>query len=128
LVHCIGSAVEQIQWGKQDIMFAGGGEEVEWTMSSLFDAMGAMSSKYNDSPETASRAFDTTRDGFVIAGGAGMIVLEEYEHAKSRGAKIYAEVTSIRMQPRPPLEISPKPKLYIAFLEKKGLMSLPLSA
>lgn len=91
-LHCIGSAVEQIQWGKQDIMFAGGGEEVEWTMSSLFDAMGAMSSKYNDSPETASRAFDTTRDGFVIAGGAGMIVLEEYEHAKSRGAKIYAEV------------------------------------
>ena len=91
-LHCIGSAVEQIQWGKQDIMFAGGGEEVEWTMSSLFDAMGAMSSKYNDSPETASRAFDTTRDGFVIAGGAGMIVLEEYEHAKARGAKIYAEV------------------------------------
>ena len=91
-LHCIGAAVEQIQWGKQDIMFAGGGEEVEWTMSSLFDAMGAMSSKYNDSPKTASRAFDATRDGFVIAGGAGMIVLEEYEHAKARGAKIYAEV------------------------------------
>ena len=91
-LHCIGAAAEQIQWGKQDIMFAGGGEEVEWTMSSLFDAMGAMSSKYNDSPETASRAFDETRDGFVIAGGAGMVVLEEYEHAVARGAKIYAEV------------------------------------
>lgn len=92
-LHCIGSAVEQIQWGKQDVMFAGGGEELEWTMSSLFDAMGAMSSKYNDTPQTASRAFDATRDGFVIAGGAGMLVLEEYEHAKARGAKIYAEVT-----------------------------------
>lgn len=92
-LHCIGSAVEQIQWGKQDIMFAGGGEELEWTMSSLFDAMGAMSSKYNDNPATASRAFDANRDGFVIAGGAGMMVLEEYEHAKKRGAKIYAEVT-----------------------------------
>ncbi len=92
-LHCIGSAVEQIQWGKQDVMFAGGGEEVEWTMSSLFDAMGAMSSKYNDTPQNASRAFDATRDGFVIAGGAGMLVLEEYEHAKKRGAKIYAEVT-----------------------------------
>lgn len=92
-LHCIGSAVEQIQWGKQDVMFAGGGEELEWTMSSLFDAMGAMSSKYNDTPQTASRAFDATRDGFVIAGGAGMVVLEEYEHAKARGAKIYAEVT-----------------------------------
>jgi len=91
-LHCIGAATEQIQWGKQDIMFAGGGEEVEWTMSGLFDAMGAMSSKYNDAPETASRAFDETRDGFVIAGGAGMVVLEEYEHAKARGAKIYAEV------------------------------------
>lgn len=91
-LHCIGSAAEQIQWGKQDIMFAGGGEEVEWAMSSLFDAMGAMSSKYNDSPETASRAFDGTRDGFVIAGGAGMVVLEEYEHAMARGAKIYAEI------------------------------------
>jgi len=91
-LHCIGAAAEQIQWGKQDIMFAGGGEEIEWTMSSLFDAMGAMSSKYNDTPETASRAFDETRDGFVIAGGAGMVVLEDYEHAKARGAKIYAEV------------------------------------
>lgn len=92
-LHCIGAAVEQIQWGKQDVMFAGGGEELEWTMSSLFDAMGAMSSKYNDTPQTASRAFDVSRDGFVIAGGAGMLVLEEYEHAKKRGAKIYAEVT-----------------------------------
>ncbi|WP_409432546.1 beta-ketoacyl-ACP synthase I [Litorimonas sp. RW-G-Af-16] len=91
-LHCIGAAAEQIQWGKQDIMFAGGGEEVEWTMSSLFDAMGAMSSKYNDTPETASRAFDESRDGFVIAGGAGMVVLEEYEHAVARGAKIYAEI------------------------------------
>ena len=92
-LHCIGAACEQIQWGKQDVMFAGGGEEVEWAMSSLFDAMGAMSSKHNDTPETASRAFDTTRDGFVIAGGAGMVVLEDYEHAKARGAKIYAEIT-----------------------------------
>ncbi|MGJ8563918.1 MAG: beta-ketoacyl-ACP synthase I [Alphaproteobacteria bacterium] len=92
-LHCIGAAVEQIQWGKQDMVFAGGGEELEWPMTSLFDAMGAMSSKYNDTPETASRAFDVSRDGFVIAGGAGMVVLEEYEHAKARGAKIYAEVT-----------------------------------
>lgn len=92
-LHCIGSAVEQIQWGKQDIMFAGGGEELEWTMSSLFDAMGAMSTKYNNAPETASRAFDVNRDGFVIAGGAGMITLEEYGHAKKRGANILAEVT-----------------------------------
>ena len=92
-LHCIGSAVEQIQWGKQDVMFAGGGEELEWTMSSLFDAMGAMSSKYNDAPETASRAFDVARDGFIISGGAGMVVLEEYEHAKKRGANILAEVT-----------------------------------
>ena len=92
-LHCIGAACEQIQWGKQDVVFAGGGEEVEWAMSSLFDAMGAMSSKHNDTPETASRAFDTTRDGFVIAGGAGMVVLEDYEHAKARGAKIYAEIT-----------------------------------
>lgn len=91
--HCIGNGVEQIQWGKQDIVFAGGGEELDWTLSCLFDAMGAMSSKYNDSPKTASRAFDTTRDGFVIAGGAGVVVLEELEHAKARGAKIYAEVT-----------------------------------
>jgi len=92
-LHCIGAAAEQIQWGKQDVMFAGGGEEIEWAMSSLFDAMGAMSSKYNDTPELASRAFDKDRDGFVIAGGAGMLVLEEYEHAKARGAKIYAEIT-----------------------------------
>ncbi len=92
-LHCIGSAVEQIQWGKQDIMLAGGGEEIEWTMSDMFDAMGAMSSKYNDTPKTASRAFDVSRDGFVIAGGAGMLVLEEYEHAKKRGANILAEVT-----------------------------------
>ena len=92
-LHCIGAAAEQIQWGKQDVMFAGGGEEIEWAMSSLFDAMGAMSSKYNDTPELASRAFDQERDGFVIAGGAGMLVLEEYEHAKARGAKIYAEIT-----------------------------------
>lgn len=91
-LHCIGSAAEQIQWGKQDIMFAGGGEELEWSMSSLFDAMGAMSSKYNDMPDKASRAFDVDRDGFVIAGGAGMLVLEEYEHAVARGAKIYAEI------------------------------------
>jgi 3-oxoacyl-[acyl-carrier-protein] synthase-1 len=79
--------------GKQDIVFAGGGEEVDWTLSCLFDAMGAMSSKYNDAPETASRPFDATRDGFVIGGGGGMVVLEELEHAKARGAKIYAEVT-----------------------------------
>lgn len=91
-LHCIGTATEQIQWGKQDIMFAGGGEELEWTMSSLFDAMGAMSSKYNDTPKQASRAFDKDRDGFVIAGGAGMVVLEDYDHAVARGAKIYAEV------------------------------------
>ncbi len=91
--HCIGSAVEQIQLGKQDIMFAGGGEELDWTLSVLFDAMGAMSSKYNDAPETAARAYDANRDGFVIAGGGGIVVLEEYEAAKARGAKIYAEVT-----------------------------------
>ncbi|WP_224824815.1 beta-ketoacyl-ACP synthase I [Cognatishimia sp. MH4019] len=91
--HCIGNAVEQIQLGKQDVVFAGGGEEVDWTLSCLFDAMGAMSSKYNDTPETASRPFDATRDGFVIGGGGGMVVLEELEHAKARGAKIYAEVT-----------------------------------
>jgi 3-oxoacyl-[acyl-carrier-protein] synthase-1 len=91
--HCIGSATEQIQWGKQDIVFAGGGEELDWTLSCLFDAMGAMSSKYNDTPTTASRAYDATRDGFVIAGGGGVVVLEELEHAKARGAKIYAEVT-----------------------------------
>jgi 3-oxoacyl-[acyl-carrier-protein] synthase-1 len=90
--HCIGSAAEQIQLGKQDIMFAGGGEEEHWTLSCLFDAMGAMSSKYNATPEIASRAYDADRDGFVIAGGGGMVVLEEYEHALKRGAKIYAEV------------------------------------
>jgi 3-oxoacyl-[acyl-carrier-protein] synthase-1 len=91
--HCIGNAAELIQMGKQDIIFAGGGEELDWTLSCLFDAMGAMSSKYNDAPETAARAFDATRDGFVIAGGGGVLVLEELEHAKARGAKIYAEVT-----------------------------------
>jgi 3-oxoacyl-[acyl-carrier-protein] synthase-1 len=91
--HCIGNGVEQIQMGKQDIVFAGGGEEVDWTLSCLFDAMGAMSSKYNDAPTTAARAYDATRDGFVIGGGGGMVVLEELEHAKARGAKIYAEVT-----------------------------------
>jgi 3-oxoacyl-[acyl-carrier-protein] synthase-1 len=90
--HCIGNAAEQIQIGKQDIMFAGGGEEEHWTLSCLFDAMGAMSSKYNDTPEKASRAYDANRDGFVIAGGGGMVVLEEYEHAIKRGAKIYAEI------------------------------------
>ncbi|MFT4784706.1 MAG: 3-oxoacyl-[acyl-carrier-protein] synthase-1 [Paracoccaceae bacterium] len=92
-LHCIGSAAEQIQFGKQDVMFAGGGEELDWTLSCLFDAMGAMSSKYNDTPQRASRAFDKDRDGFVIAGGGGIVVLEELEHAKARGAKIYAEVT-----------------------------------
>ncbi len=91
--HCIGNGVEQIQMGKQDIVFAGGGEELHWTLSCLFDAMGAMSSKYNDTPTTASRAFDATRDGFVIAGGGGVLVLEELSHAVARGAKIYAEVT-----------------------------------
>ncbi|MFD1703935.1 beta-ketoacyl-ACP synthase I [Methylopila henanensis] len=91
--HCIGNAAEMIQWGKQDVMFAGGCEELDWTLSNLFDAMGAMSSKYNDTPATASRAYDKNRDGFVIAGGAGVLVLEEYERAKARGAKIYAELT-----------------------------------
>lgn len=90
--HCIGHAAELIQWGKQDVMFAGGGEDLDWTLSVLFDAMGAMSSKYNDRPQTASRAYDKNRDGFVIAGGAGVVVLEELEHAKARGAKIYAEI------------------------------------
>ena len=90
--HCIGNGTELIQWGKQDMVFAGGSEELNWTMSNLFDAMGAMSSKYNDTPQTASRAYDISRDGFVIAGGAGVLVLEELEHAKARGAKIYAEV------------------------------------
>ena len=91
--HCIGNAAEMIQWGKQDMMFAGGHENVDWTLSNLFDAMGAMSSKYNETPATASRAYDANRDGFVIAGGAGVLVLEELEHAKARGAKIYAEIT-----------------------------------
>jgi 3-oxoacyl-[acyl-carrier-protein] synthase I len=90
--HCIGNAYEMIQWGKQDVVFAGGSEELDWTLSVLFDAMGAMSSNYNDRPAVASRAYDKNRDGFVIAGGAGVLVLEEYEHAKARGAKIYAEV------------------------------------
>jgi 3-oxoacyl-[acyl-carrier-protein] synthase-1 len=90
--HCIGNAAEIIQWGKQDMIFAGGCEDLHWTLSNLFDAMGAMSSKFNDTPQTASRAYDADRDGFVIAGGAGVLVLEELEHAKARGAKIYAEV------------------------------------
>ena len=90
--HCIGNAAEMIQWGKQDIVFAGGAEELDWSLSVLFDAMGALSSHYNDRPERASRAFDKNRDGFVIAGGGGAIVLEEMEHAKARGAKIYAEL------------------------------------
>ena len=90
--HCIGNAAEMIQWGKQDIMFAGGGEELDWTLSVLFDAMGAMSSRFNETPDRASRAYDANRDGFVIAGGAGVVVLEELEHARARGAKIYAEV------------------------------------
>jgi len=91
--HCIGNAAEMIQWGKQDVMFAGGGEELDWSLTVLFDAMGALSSKYNETPEKASRAFDAERDGFIIAGGAGTLVLEELEHAKARGAKIYAELT-----------------------------------
>ena len=91
--HCIGNGTELIQMGKQDIVFAGGGEELDWTLSCLFDAMGAMSSKYNDTPETASRTYDATRDGFVIAGGGGVVVLEELSHALARGAKIYGEVT-----------------------------------
>jgi 3-oxoacyl-[acyl-carrier-protein] synthase-1 len=90
--HCIGHAMELIQMGKQDVVFAGGGEELHWTMSVLFDAMGALSSKYNDTPATASRAYDETRDGFVISGGGGVLVIEELEHAKARGAKIYAEL------------------------------------
>jgi 3-oxoacyl-[acyl-carrier-protein] synthase-1 len=90
--HCIGNASELIQFGKQDIVFAGGGEELHWTLTLMFDAMGALSSKYNDAPETASRPYDATRDGFVIAGGGGMVVLEELEHAQARGAKIYAEL------------------------------------
>ena len=91
--HCIGNAAEMIQWGKQDMMFAGGHEDLDWTMSNLFDAMGAMSTKYNETPSVASRAYDVDRDGFVIAGGAGVVILEELEHAKARGAKIYCELT-----------------------------------
>ncbi|MBT8146585.1 MAG: beta-ketoacyl-ACP synthase I, partial [Gammaproteobacteria bacterium] len=91
--HCIGNAVELIQMGKQDVIFAGGGEAEHWTLSHMFDAMGAMSTKYNDTPEKASRAFDRDRDGFVIAGGGAVLVVEELEHAKARGAKIYAEIT-----------------------------------
>ena len=91
--HCIGNAAEMIQWGKQDVMFAGGGEELDWTLSVLFDAMGAMSTHFNDTPARASRAFDKNRDGFVIAGGGGVLVLEELNHARARGAKIYAELT-----------------------------------
>ncbi|MCA1490221.1 beta-ketoacyl-ACP synthase I [Sinorhizobium alkalisoli] len=90
--HCIGNAAEMIQWGKQDVMFAGGHEDLDWTMSNLFDAMGAMSSNFNDTPASASRAYDADRDGFVIAGGAGVVVLEELERAKARGAKIYGEL------------------------------------
>ena len=92
-LHCIGNAAEQIMMGKQDVMFAGGGEELDWTLSCLFDAMGAMSSKFNDSPARASRAFDADRDGFVISGGGGIVVLEDLDHALARGARIYAEVT-----------------------------------
>ena len=91
--HCIGNGMELIQFGKQDIVFAGGGEELNWGMSGMFDAMTALSSKYNDTPEKASRPYDKDRDGFIIAGGAGVLVLEEYEHAKARGAKMYAELT-----------------------------------
>jgi 3-oxoacyl-[acyl-carrier-protein] synthase-1 len=90
--HCIGNASELIQFGKQDIVFAGGGEELHWTLTLMFDAMGALSSKYNDAPEAASRPYDANRDGFVIAGGGGMVVLEELEHARARGARIYAEL------------------------------------
>jgi 3-oxoacyl-[acyl-carrier-protein] synthase-1 len=90
--HCIGHALEQIQLGKQDIVFAGGGEEVDWTLAGMFDAMGALSTKYNETPDKASRTYDADRDGFVISGGGGMVVIEEYEHAVARGAKIYAEI------------------------------------
>jgi 3-oxoacyl-[acyl-carrier-protein] synthase-1 len=92
-LHCIGAAAEQVAWGKQDVMFAGGAEELDWTLSCLFDAMGAMSSKFNDAPQRASRAYDADRDGFVIAGGGGIVVLEERDRALARGARIYAEVT-----------------------------------
>jgi 3-oxoacyl-[acyl-carrier-protein] synthase-1 len=91
--HCIGSAMEQIQWGKQDLVFAGGGEEEDWTLAMMFDAMGALSTRFNDNPSLASRAYDAQRDGFVIAAGGGMLVLEDLDHARSRGAKIYAEIT-----------------------------------
>ena len=91
--HCIGVATEQIQWGKQDVVFAGGGEEEDWTLAAMFDAMGALSAGYNDTPAIASRAYDANRDGFVIAAGGGMLVLEELEHAQARGARIYAEIT-----------------------------------
>jgi 3-oxoacyl-[acyl-carrier-protein] synthase-1 len=90
--HCIGNAMEQIQLGKQDVVFAGGGEELDWSLSCLFDAMGALSTKYNETPDCASRAYDSDRDGFVIAGGGGMLVLESLEHAQARGAHIYAEL------------------------------------
>ena len=89
--------MEQIQWGKQDVIFAGGGEEEDWTLAMMFDAMGALSTKYNDTPERASRAYDANRDGFVIAGGGGMLVVEELEHARARGAKIYCEVSGFGM-------------------------------
>ncbi|MBB3021076.1 3-oxoacyl-[acyl-carrier-protein] synthase-1 [Microvirga lupini] len=95
--HCVGNAYEMIQYGKQDVMFAGGCEDLDWTMSNLFDAMGAMSTKYNDTPSRASRAYDVNRDGFVIAGGAGVLVLEELEHAKARGARIYGEIVGYGM-------------------------------
>src|SRR5476649_1811626 len=91
--HCIGNAYEMIQWGKQDIVFAGGCEDLDWTLSVLFDAMGAMSTGFNDKPAVASRAYDKNRDGFVISGGAGVVVLEELEHARARGARIYGEIT-----------------------------------
>lgn len=91
-VHCIGAAAEQIQWGKQEVIFAGGGEDLDWTLANMFDAMGAMSTKFNDRPTVASRAYDRNRDGFVIAGGAGVVVLEEMERAKARGAKMYGEI------------------------------------